>query len=152
MKKQVEYCNASKVPSRKTGLAICLMMAVLVIAFVATGCSAGKLAESFDAAAVEAKAKTVIETLNKGDYTAVVGMLRQDLQDDLPEDKIKAAVDQVYGNAGTFESFDKVILAGQKAEGKDIAVAVIQAKYQEKKVTFTLSFDQDLNLIGLFMK
>lgn len=152
MNKQSQNPIMIKSPSIKLAMAIRISVAMLVILLVATGCSAGKLADSFDGAAVEAKAKNVVETLNLGDYAAVVGMLRQDLQDDLPEDKIKAAVEQVYGKAGAFESFDKVILAGQKAEGKEIAVAVVQAKYQDKKVTFTLSFDQDLNLIGLFMK
>lgn len=150
-KHQSRWTNDASTPLT-TKKYITILIALLILSLITTACTTSKLADTFDVAAVEVKAKSVIDSLNQADYTGVVAMLREDLREALPADKIKAAVDQVYGSAGAFEKYEKVVVAGQKAENKDIAVAVVRAKYADYTVTFTISFDQDLKVIGLYMK
>ena len=129
-----------------------VVMLVLVLLGVVVGCGSNQLSESFDRAKVEEKAKQVIELLNAGDYAQVTQMVREDLRPQLSEAVIEGGVTQTYGNAGSFKEYVSISIVGKKADGIDMAIAVVQGKYDSKKVTFTLVFDQQLALTGLFMK
>ena len=39
-----------------------------------------------------------------------------------------------------------------KNTGEEYAVAVAQAKYEKKSFTYTISFDTDMNLAGIYYK
>lgn len=131
-----------------------IIMIVVGTAAILCGCASTKLADSFNKDDVEASAKQTIEYLNNKDYDSVNKMLREDLQKQLTIDKIEDAVDKTYGDAGAFKEYKSIAVLGQKVKstGEDAALAIVVAKYENKKVTFTLSFNTDLKLIGLYMK
>ncbi|BCJ97993.1 DUF3887 domain-containing protein [Anaerocolumna chitinilytica] len=134
-------------------LIVLLLMAAMTTTLLG-GCSSTKLSDSFDKDTVEKSAKQVIEYLNNADYQSVTNMFREDLQKDLSADTLKDAVEKTYGSAGKFSEYKSTTILGQKIKStkEDSAVAIIIAKYEKKKVTFTISFDTDMKLIGLYMK
>ncbi|WOO38153.1 DUF3887 domain-containing protein [Anaerocolumna sp. AGMB13020] len=134
------------------------LISVLLISFFVTvllgGCSSSKLSDAFDKETVEKSAKQVIEYMNNAEYDKVNQLLQEDLQEQLSADVLKDAVDKTYSNAGAFKEYKNIAILGQKlkATKEDCAVAVVVAKYENQNVTFTLSFNTDMELIGLFMK
>lgn len=134
------------------------LISVLLMSFFATvllgGCSSNKLSDAFDKETVEKSAKQVIEYMNNAEYDKASQMFQEDLQEQLSADALKDAVDKTYGNAGAFQEYKNIAILGQKLKDtkEDCAVAVVVVKYENQNVTFTLSFNTDMELIGLFMK
>lgn len=131
-----------------------LFLLVVMSAALLNGCSSTKLSDSFDKDTVEKSAKQVIEDLNNGDYDSVVSMFRDDLKEKLTAGSLKDAAAKTYGNAGKFNKYKSVSILGQKVKStkEDSAVAIVVANYEKQKVDFTISFDTDMKLIGLYMK
>ncbi len=136
----------------KRVMGLVALILTLAVALSFTGCATTKLSEAFDQAAVEAKAKEVIDTLNTGDYEGVSMMVREDLRPQLSASVIEGAVAQIYGDAGPFSSYENISVVGKKIEEADAAIALVQTKYGKQKVTFTLMLNQKLELIGFFIK
>lgn len=135
---------------RKT---ICTTMAFLVLAALLTGCAASaKLAEGFDKDAVTDRAKEVVEVINTLDYEAVVALLREDLQSQVTAEKLKEGWDGKLSTLGAFTDYSNITVVGQKSGETDYAVAVVAAKYEKGSAIYTLSFDIDMELAGLYMK
>ncbi len=134
------------------------LISVLFISLFATvllgGCSSGKLSDAFDKETVEKSAKQVIEYMNNAEYDKVSQMFQENLQEQLSADVLKDAVEKTYSNAGVFKEYKNIAVLGQKlkATKEDSAVAVVVAKYENQSVTFTISFNTDMELIGLYMK
>lgn len=124
----------------------------LITSVFLMGCSSGKLADSMDKTEVENNAKAVVEDLNNGEYEQVTSKVREDIQDKLTKEVLQAAIEKTYGNAGEFKEYKKVTVIGQKADGEDIAVAIVIATYENQEVQFTISFDTAGKVVGLFMK
>lgn len=134
------------------------IISVLFISLFATlllgGCSSGKLSDAFDKETVEKSAKQVIEYMNNAEYDKVTTMFQEDLQEQLSADVLKDAVDKTYSDAGEFKEYKNTAVLGQKVKTtkEDSAIAVVVAKYENQNVTFTISFNTDMELIGLYMK
>ncbi|MGN6712964.1 DUF3887 domain-containing protein [Anaerocolumna jejuensis] len=131
-----------------------LFLLVVMSTVLLSGCSSTKLSNSFDKDTVEKSAKQVIEALNNGDYDSVTSMFRDDLKEKLTAESLKDAATKTYDNAGKFNKYKSVSILGQKIKStkEDCAVAIVVANYEKQKVEFTLSFDTDMKLIGLYMK
>lgn len=131
-----------------------VIMIVVGMAALLCGCASTKLSASFNKDDVEASAKQVIKYLNDKDYDSVTKMFQKDLQKQLSADNLEAAVNKTYGEAGAFKEFKNIAILGQKVKstGEDAALVIVVAKYEKQKVTFTISFNTDMKLIGLYMK
>lgn len=127
---------------------------IVIAVGLLSGCSSTKLSDSFNKDTVEKSAKQVIEYLNNADYDSVTNLFRDDLKKDLSADTLKNAVEKTYSNAGKFDDYKSISILGQKIKStkEDSAVAIVVAKYEKQKVTFTITFDTDMKLIGLYMK
>ena len=134
--------------------ALALFMTVVMLTIILAGCgSATKLPEGFDEADVFATAENAVMTMNSGDYEALCAMWDEALQGDLTPEAFESAVSQTMPDAGEFVEFTSETAIGQKdADGNDYATAVLSAKYENQKVTFTISVNRDLELIGFYLK
>lgn len=134
---------------RKTGIALaCLILAAALL----TGCASAQLAEGFDKDAVIEKAKQTVDVINTLDYAAMTALMRDDLEAQLSSDKLKENWDKKLTELGAFDKIDNVTVVGQKTQVADYAVAVVVAKYKNGNAIYTLSFDKDMELAGMYMK
>ena len=129
-----------------------LFTVVLMIAF-ATGCGAPKLSDKFDEEAVKQKAQDVIALLNAQDSKGIRDISVQALKDALKDDTF-AQIYAALGEGGAFMEVTSIMAYGStdKKTGEEYAVAVAQAKYEKKSFTYTISFDTDMNLAGIYYK
>lgn len=125
----------------------------IILMFSLVACSSNKLADSFKEDEVVAKAKNVVETINTKDFDAVAAMEREDLQDQLGADKLKSALEAPLEDAGAFKEYKTVVTYGMKDKSadEDYAVCILVCKYENATHKFTLSFDKDLKIVGLYM-
>ena len=130
------------------------LLAVFLVVLSLAACSGGKLSDAYSEDEVIARGEGMVELINTLDYEAVCSELREDLQDQLTPQQLKDAWDSGLTAAGAFEKFSQVVTAGQKdsTTGEDYAVVVLVCKYENSTLTFTISMDTNLDIVGLYMK
>ena len=97
---------------------------------------------------IETKIKEVINNLNNDKYDEIVNASSVALKAQLPKDKIKEAWEPLQEHLGKYKEISKISF--QEKDGLAIVIAI--AQYEEGKVQFTLSYDEDMKLAGIYMK
>lgn len=117
-------------------------------------CAGKPLPEGFSADEVNARAVEIVGYASEGDYEAVVSQLRSDLAETLTAETLAEAWGPTYGRVGTFERVRRVTLSGTADPSTSEAYTVARALCAHEKgdVLYTLSFDAELNLVGLYLK
>ncbi|MEA4869297.1 MAG: DUF3887 domain-containing protein [Christensenella sp.] len=117
-------------------------------------CAGKPLPAGFDADEVGTSAEEVVGLATMGDYDSVVSLLRSDLQGTITADQLKEGWAPIYEKAGAFDSITKTTFSGTKdsTTGEEYAVAQVLVKHENASLLYTLSFDQDLALVGLYLK
>lgn len=131
-----------------------LVLMALCAALVFLGCGAKPLPEGFDKDKVTARAEEIVGYANDGDYDAIIACLRSDLAGAITADQLKEGWAATYDKVGTFDSIQSEQLTSAKDSSteEEYAVALVACKHASGTVLYTLSFDKDLNLVGLYLK
>ena len=131
-----------------------LAVALMALTWLLAGCGGAKLADVYDKDEVTDRAKDMVELINDRDYEAVAGEVREDLRDQLTPDILSNAWDAALDKSGAFEDYKSVTVIGQKNRnsGEDYAVVVLVGKYENASRTFTIMMDENLDIVGLYMK
>lgn len=125
---------------------ICVISIILCGAFL---CScAVKLPGSMTEEKTTQSAAAIINLLNNKDYEAFDKTCEQVLVDAFANASLSDAWEPFYTEAGNFEKVEKTELQSSKG----YAVAIVQAKYANKTVVFTLSFNTEYQLAGIYFK
>lgn len=107
----------------------------------------------FNKNTVVSQADKIIDLLNKNDYDIINNQYADSkMKIALKGTAIADAKEKVGTNWGEFKSFTSEYTAEVKQMGKKYAVAQITALYENRSVTYTISFDEDMKLAGLYMK
>lgn len=143
--------KTSRNQGTKKRIRILLLLAMM--AFLTAGCSSTKLSDSFDEAAVKEAAQKAVDYMNAGEYEECVAMMSQELQEALPAETLAANVGMLAEQKGAFTEYKSVTVVGQKDnDGVDYAVAVVVAAFEKGNITYTVSFDAGMEIIGIWMK
>jgi len=112
-----------------------------------SGCAA-KLPEGFDEAEVKAAAENVIELLNQRDADGLTAMMTEEMKAVLTED-IQAQIFALLDESGAFQEIVDLKMGGSTQNGVTYAAVTAKAKYANREITYTISFDTDMKLAGL---
>lgn len=105
----------------------------------------------FDETTLNEKVQVVIDCLNADDYDKLMSISDDLMQKSSTREGLNGAI-ATLGDLGDFKSVTRANFVEVKDQGKLIAVGEIVALYEHKSVTYTISFDEDMKLIGLYMK
>jgi len=132
---------------------IFLVVAVALM-FGLAGCSEYKLKEPFDAEVMESMAAEVIDCVNAQDYEAVYGMFSAEMKETLSPEYLEETLQPVMEQFPPFTKVNKYAVASEYDEEteQDMGVIMAACSYGRKKVRFNLSFNTDMELIGLYVK
>lgn len=127
---------------------------LIVMSFLfLVGCSGTNLSEDFDQKEVIQQAKETITIINNEDSQALLEMSTVQMKAGLSEE----VLEQIYAvikEAGEFESFEDISVAGDrdKSTEEEYAVTVANTRYKNKKITYTITFSNQMKLAGLYYK
>lgn len=118
------------------------------------GCAGKSLPEGFDADEVGSTAEEIVGLATMGDYESIIFALRDDLKEAITADQLREGWAETYEKAGAFDSITKVSFSGtaDQTTGEEYAVAQLLVKHENANLVYTLSFDKDLALVGLYLK
>jgi len=128
--------------------------AMLLLLAALSGCSAKPLPEGFSADDVGTRAEEIVGYASAGDFESVVAQLRSDLSGAVTADQLAEGWRPTYERVGAFESVKRVAFSGtaDASTGEEYAVAQLLCSHEKGDVLYTLSFDAELNLVGLYLK
>jgi hypothetical protein len=127
---------------------------VLALSLSLIGCAGAPLPKGFDADEVGTTAEEIVGLATAGDFDSIIASLREDLKSSITVDQLKESWAPVYEKAGAFEKITKTTLSGAKDQttSEEYAVAQVLVKHANASLVYTLSFDKDLALVGLYLK
>lgn len=133
---------------------IVVALLALTLSFGMFACAGKPLPEGFVQEDVGTSAEEIVGYATMGDYDSIVGALREDLKASVTADSLKESWGPVLEKAGAFESVSKTVFSGTEDPNTKEEYAVVQVlvKHANAKLLYTLSFDKDLALVGLYLK
>lgn len=126
-----------------------VLLTVLSLALLG-GCAA-KLPEGYEEAEVQAAAENVIDLLNNQDAEGFSALMNETMKALLTEE-VQAQIFEYVAQAGTFQEISDLKMAGATENGVTFAAVVAKVKYANSTINYTISFDQDMKLAGLYLK
>ena len=124
-----------------------LVLFVVSIALLCA-CGAAPLPEGMTEESVSALATQTVTALSEKDYTAVNDTLSQEMKDALASQPLADIWGPVSEKVGNFVEISSTKIGASKG----FATAVVKAKYENATVQFTLSYNTDSELAGLYFK
>lgn len=106
----------------------------------------------FDVDTVQAKAEEVVSLLDESDYDALKEIADDKMAELLNAKEMNQAKSHFGEDWGEFQNFGSPYLIESTQRGQHTAVVQINASYENTSVTYTISFNEDMKLNGLWMK
>lgn len=106
----------------------------------------------FQEEALRKRSKEIAALVYEEDYETLKGYADRKLQEFLGGSELQAAKDGFGKDWGKFQSYGAMYLAQVRQMGKASAVAQFNAAYENVSVTYTLVYNDKMQLTGLWMK
>lgn len=101
---------------------------------------------------ITASVENVIELLNKNDFETLRSISIEKMQPIWTQETIDQARQNISDDWGEMQSIGKVYIQGIKQRGEFMIVAQVDVMYEKVSTVYTISFDKDLRLEGLYMR
>ena len=140
---------------RRIGMTIGQIVAALVFLSVLALWMIPKpaaLGDDLSQEAVTASVENVVIMLNQNDFDGLQELAVDELKSKLTQETMDEVRKNISEDWGEMQSIGKVYMQGLKQKGKVMVVTQVDAVYENVSVVYTISFDEDLRLGGLYMR
>ena len=140
---------------RRIGMTIGQIVAALVFLSVLAWWMIPKpaaLGDDLSQEAVTASVENVVIMLNQNDFDGLQELAVDELKSKLTQETMDEVRKNISEDWGEMQSIGKVYMQGVKQKGKVMVVTQVDAVYENVSVVYTISFDEDLRLGGLYMR
>lgn len=123
------------------------LIAIVICVGILVGCGATKLSDKYSEETLKSSTETVIKNMDSGNFKEIENMMADKLKEAVPTDKLKAVWESLP-KTGKYEKISKIVF--QEKDGYAVVVAI--AKFENSNVQYTLSYDTDMKLVGIYLK
>ncbi|GEM_PF-1122997 len=123
------------------------LLVMIISAMLLLAACGGKKVDDETARTYIDQAEQVVSLLNEGDTESVRGMLDDNMKAALTDAQLQEVVG-IIEDSGAFEKVDKSSVEEQDS----LYVTVLGVKYSKSTRIFTISFDSQQKVAGLFIK
>jgi len=129
-----------------------LILIVSILLLVA--CSSNKIPEGFDENELKDKAESIVMLLNDENYSDVYDMFREDIKLLVTLEQIEQILTTKYEQVGEFEKINQIVITDTKdpSTSEIYAVVIVVSEHSDGNATYTLSFDDALEIVGFYIK
>lgn len=106
----------------------------------------------FQEETVASEAEEIVELLNEKDYETLQEKSTDQMKTVMNEEYMEGAKAQVGGDWGEFQRFTSSISVEAVQQGKHFAITELTALYENRSVTYQISFDENMELAGIYMR
>lgn len=101
---------------------------------------------------VEEQVKLVIEELDNKQFEALKEHAIEEMQDVLTQDTFDSIKKQIAEDWGEIQSVGTIYMAVIKQKNQQFVVTQVVVVYKNVSVTYTITFDKDMKLAGIYIK
>lgn len=106
----------------------------------------------FEEETVKSRMQVVVEKVSEEDYDYLKKDCIPEMEKVMSEDTMNKAKSQVSDNWGELKGYGNIYLFEMQQQGRNYAVGQINVTYENTAVTYTITFDEDMKLAGIYMK
>lgn len=110
------------------------------------------LSEDYTQEEISAEVQRVIELLDQNDFAALQEVSVDKIRGAMTQETIDKVRQGISDDWGSRQSFGRVYAQGAKQRGEYIIVTQTDVIYENISVVYTISFDRELRLAGLYMR
>lgn len=143
---------------RKKGFIIAGIIIGIIILVIAIGIwmlpKSYELEKSglFQAAEVTERTETVISLLNQEDYMTLAEYANTDMESIFQGNAIADAKAALGEDLGAYRGYTEYYMVELRQMGNRYAVVQVTAQYENRNIVYTITFDEDMKIAGLYMK
>lgn len=121
---------------------------------ILTACSSNKIPEGFTETELTSKVNEIVSLLNDNKVNEVYSMFRSDVQAMLKLEDLEVIIQDKFEQVGTFKEVTQIAFTDTEdpSTSELYAVVIVVCEHEEGKTTYTLSFNEELELVGFFVK
>lgn len=108
--------------------------------------------ESVTEEAINAQVETVVTLLNENDFETLRGMAVDELQNALTQENIDKARKSISDEWGEMLVIGSIYAQGVKQKGRILIITQTDVMYENTSATYTITFDENLRLAGIYMR
>lgn len=108
--------------------------------------------ESVTEEAIDVQVETVVVLLNENDFESLRGMSIDEIQKVLTQENIDKARNLISDDWGEMLMIGSTYAQGIRQKGRLFIVTQTDVMYENVSVTYTITFDKDLRLAGVYMR
>lgn len=140
--------------SIKIGLSIIAVLVVILIGVIRLFPKTNSLDEStiFDKQQVEETLIEVIDLMDQQDYVTLQAMSIPQMESVFNESEMEKIINQFSGSFGKRQSIGKIYSQEIIQSKQHFAVCQVTVSYENISITYTISFDENMKVAGLYMK
>lgn len=130
-----------------------IFLSIILSMLLLTACSAPALSADFNEEEIKLLAQDVVSLLNAKDSEGLRSLFTEQMNTAITDDvfvQIYAAIE----GGGKFEAIDNITVVGStdKSTGEEFATIVVIVKYENQTFTYTITFNKQMQLAGLYYR
>ena len=134
--------------TKRAGRLLCICLALCLAAALCLCACTASVPEGMDEEQVKQAAEQTIRLLDEQDYTALMHTMDETMRDAITEQQWADTWQPYADSLGALVEVESHSLVEQDGYAVDVA----KAAYENGTLTFTLSYDTEYRLAGLYMK
>ena len=154
-KEELKAAGKSKRGKILAVIGVILLILILIISWWWPRVSEVGSDGTFNKEDVESQSELIINLLNEEDYEGLCSYSNDTMKTVLQKenyDSLKAAKESIGSDWGAFISVGKVYMTQISQMGKKCVIVQMNVSYENVSVTYTITFDEDMKLAGLYMR
>lgn len=132
-------------------LALSFLGLLLAIALVVlfTGSGRRVLPSQYEEQEVKERAKAAVDELCRGEYGAVAEMFGDEMKS-LSAEALRESMSRMSEQTGELQEYESIVVMGYQQGEAVYAMAVVTGKCERGSAVYTITFNEDLEIIGLY--
>lgn len=125
-----------------------VLLVIMLTCIGIVGCSSSKLDPAYDEEKLKSDSQGIVHMFCNEEYDKIVEKMTKDMESSITSDKLKEVWEPLKTKLGKFESISKEAVVGKQ----DLATVVVLAEFENGKAQFTITYNKDMKLEGLYIK
>lgn len=124
------------------------IITIAIVFSMFTGCGATKLSDAFSEDKLKTAVETLLDNMNNEKYDEIIATASEDLKSKLSVEQLKENWTKMKEKLGKYDSITKEVFVGKD----NSAIIIVTEKYEKSDVQFTITYNEGMEMIGIYMK
>lgn len=125
-----------------------LLLAIALVVLL-TGSGRRFLPSQYEEQEVKERAKAAVDELSRGEYETVAEMFGDEMKT-LSAEELREGMSRMSEQMGELQEYESIVVMGYQQGETAYAMAVVTGKCERGSAVYTITFNEDLKIIGLY--